>query len=632
MRMRIVYGVIIFSVVVFLVLGLIYYRTIHVDLDKLVNYNPAQTTQFVDSKGRLVANIFEGEHRIYVPYAQIPGRLVETLIATEDTAFFEHEGISGEAIIRALIKDIIAGKAVEGASTITQQLIKTTLLTSEKKISRKIKEAIIAMRLEQLLTKEEIIERYLNQIYFGHGYYGIRTAAYGYFHKELKDLTLKEMAMLIGLPKAPNTYDPTRNLQANLTRANSILYRMHSLGWIDDETLRVSLQELPPVYNESLTLNKAPYVVETAIKELSKDFPDIKRGGYRVELTIDLDLQMAAEAALRRGYESIIARAGKGYDASQLNGALMSMDQQSGDVLALVGGVDYRKSPFNRVTQSLRQAGSAMKPFVYLASFRLGYTPNTMLEDAPRSYNFMQNGVLKTWEPKNYDRNYTGPISLRKALVYSKNLATLSLVEMVGMARLYPILESYGFVGLPRNFSIALGSISLSPWKMSEMYTIISNGGVRTTPRLVKSVISRTGEAVIMPLHKASVESAERTAIMIDILRDVVRYGTGTGANVPGIEVAGKTGTTDDYKDAWFCGFTPSTQTVVWYGNDNNKPLPRLTGGSISAPTFANFTRALLTLRPQIKRSFYIPSVVAEDQNGTIQQQESMIVEGNVTQ
>ncbi len=602
------------AIAVFLT-GLYYYRMIHFDLDKLIHYNPPTTTQFYDAKGRLIANTFDKEHRLYVPFTEIPGRVIETLIATEDTAFYEHEGVSLEAILRAIIKDIIAGRAAEGASTITQQLVKTTLLTNEKKISRKLKEAIIAMRIEQLLTKDQIIERYLNHIYFGHGYYGIRTAAMGYFHKDLSQLTPKETAMLIGLPKAPSTYDPTKNLQISLARANSILYRLQTLGWIKENDLQKGIAEVPQVYTESLGLNRAPYAIDAAVKELEKDFPDIRTGGYRVDLTLDLDLQGMAEKALVGQYNKIITQ-NKNANPDNLNGALISIDQTNGDVLALVGGVNYAKSPFNRVTQGKRQAGSSFKPFVYLAAFDLGYGPDSVVEDTPKSYSFVVNGVVKKWEPKNYEKDFKGAVTLRDALVHSRNLATLSLVERIGMNALYQKLEAFGFVGLQRNMSIALGSSSFSPWQMSEYYTIISNYGTKVTPHLVKSIRPRTSDTIIIPAKRTAIESPESITKLIDVMKGVVGYGTGVGARVDGIDVAGKTGTTDDFKDSWFCGFTPNTQTVVWFGNDDNTPLPgRYAGGTISAPVFAEYTRNMLIARPQLARYFRqaTPSVAHDD-------------------
>jgi len=252
------------------------------DTSKLVDYQPKVSSRIYDVNGEKIANVFEGRHRFFAPFEEIPPRMIEALLAIEDTSFFEHGGINYDAIFRAIIKDIKAMAMVEGASTLTQQLVKNTLLSREKKISRKIKELILSYKIEAELTKVEILERYLNEIYLGHNYYGVKTAADGYFHKELKELTLKEIAMLVGLPKAPSYYAPTKNYDISLGRANRVIERLHKLAWIDDETYEKALKEKPVVYDETLTQNKAPYVVDEVVRRLSEQFPDFKTGGYKV--------------------------------------------------------------------------------------------------------------------------------------------------------------------------------------------------------------------------------------------------------------------------------------------------------------------------------------------------------------
>lgn len=598
-----------------LILVLIYfYRSFSYDLDKLINFNPPLTTQVFDAKGRLIANVFDSENRVYAAYEEMPNILVEALIATEDTAFFEHKGISFEAILRALVKDIIAGKAVEGASTLTQQLVKTTLLTSEKTATRKIKEALIAFKVEEKLTKQQILERYLNQIYFGHGYYGIKTAAWGYFRKNLNELTLKEAAILVGLPKAPSFFDPVKNMEGSNQRANTVINRMRYLGWIDDDTHAKAIAEVPKVYNEPINYNKAPYAVDAAMRILSAQYPDIKNGGYKIDLTIDLDLQEAADAALKGQYDEIVKSYGN-KNMSNFNGALISVEQATGNVLALSGGVDFYKSPFNRIVQAKRQAGSSFKPFIYLVGTENGFTPDSLVSDTPKSYTFGG----KAWNPQNYDLKYDGIITLREALTHSKNLATIDLVEKVGMDRVKKELNRFGFAGVQADLSVALGSYTVSPFEFSEAYTILSNYGTKVTHRLVKSIKTRNGQTVVFESKKESIAAPEQVYAVIEMMKNVVTSGTGTRAAVPGTEVAGKTGTTNDYRDAWFCGFTPSVQTLVWFGNDDNKPLPgKMTGGVVSAPVFARYNAAVLRFKPDSKREFFVPgSVFGDDANVT---------------
>ena len=325
---------------------LILYSQIRFDVDKIVDYKPKQTTQFFDRNGVLLGNIFDDEHRLYVDYKDIPPRVIEALVAIEDTNFFEHSGVNVDAIIRAIIKDIKAMALVEGASTLTQQLVKTMVLTRDKKLIRKIKEVLLSLRLESLLTKEQILERYLNQVYFGHGYYGIKTASLGYFHKQLSQLNLKEIAMLVGLPRAPSFYDPTKKLKFSLVRANQVIRRLKTLGWITKKEYDKYINYIPVVYSESRTKNIAPYVLDSAIQILKKDVLDLRTGGYNVVLTIDYNAQKIAKDALRFGYNRILKRdkylGTEQSTTKTLNGAMVVLQNNTGAILALVGGVDYK--------------------------------------------------------------------------------------------------------------------------------------------------------------------------------------------------------------------------------------------------------------------------------------------------
>jgi len=405
---------------------------------KLQHYHPALTTEIFDKNGKKIANIFDKEHRYYAPFSEIPAKMVESLLAIEDTDFFEHHGVNFDAIFRAVIKDIKAGKLVEGASTITQQLVKNTLLTREKKISRKLKELVFSMKLEHELTKEQILEYYFNEVYLGHGYYGVKTAAQGYFHKSLDALTLKEIAMLVGLPKAPSFYTPTKNYELSLGRANRVIERLHTLGWIDEQSYKKAQKERPKVYNDTLSQNRAPYVVDAVLKELGSQYINLKTGGYKIYTTIDLKLQNAARESLKYSYNLTQKRYERYRDANasdleKFNGALVSIDPKNGDVLALVGGVDYKQSSFNRATQGRRQPGSAFKPFIYQVALDLGYSPASQLVDMARTYSYDKEGKEKKWQPKNYEKDYKGLMSLREALVHSRNLATINLVEDIGL-------------------------------------------------------------------------------------------------------------------------------------------------------------------------------------------------------
>ncbi|GGD44803.1 penicillin-binding protein [Malaciobacter pacificus] len=596
------------------------YDEIKHDVDKVVNYSPKQSTQFFDNNGKLIANTFQGENRDYVKYDDIPARVIEGLVAIEDTQYFEHFGINPDAISRAIIKDIKARAFVEGASTLTQQLIKMLVLTREKKIIRKVKEALLAIRLETILTKEEILERYLNHVYFGHGYYGIKTAAKGYFNKDLYELSLKEIAILVGLPRAPSFYDPTKNLKISLARANQVITRLNTLGWINEEQYKISIKETPKIYDQTLTQNKAPYIIDYVTKLLINDIPDLKYGGYKIYLTIDLDAQEIGKKALIASYEEAVKRdedfrkkekSSNDEYINDLNGALVSIESNSGKILALVGGMDYKTSMFNRAVQSKRQPGSAIKPFLYQIGLNEGLNPASELADISRTYDYKVNGQKRRWQPKNYGGNFKGLLSLRESLMFSRNLSTINLVTDTGIDIVRDNLQKYGFKTIPNDLSITLGTMSVSPLEFSEYFSVFANNGTQVKPYIIEQITNNKGESIFFEPEYKEIDEPEQTYLITSILQDVINNGTARRAAVSGIELAGKTGTTNNNVDAWFAGYSPSIQTVVWFGKDDNKPMRKTeTGGKIAAPAFAFFFKEYLALHPEIPRTFTKPSKV----------------------
>jgi len=603
------------------------------DISSLINYQPDLTTRIYDKNGQKIANIFNKKHRYYASFDEIPPRAIEALIAIEDTTFFEHPGINIDAIFRAIIKDLKAGKMVEGASTITQQLVKNILLTREKKLSRKIKEIIYSLKIEQHLTKEQILEIYLNEIYFGHGYYGIKTAADGYFHKKLDELTLKEIAILVGLPKAPSSYAPTKNYEISMGRANRVVKRMFTLGWIDNTQYNEALYESPKVYNDTLTQNLAPFVVDEVSRRAYKiGIDDFKTGGYEIYTSIDLRLQNAARVAIKNAHEASLKRIEgyKKYEASLLaknprykisddvntsllNGALVSLDSKSGDILAIVGSYDYKKSSYNRATQGRRQPGSAFKPFIYQVAVDLGYSGATELVDIAMTYKYKKNGEILKWQPKNYEKNYKGLIKLREALIHSRNLATINLVNDIGLKELLYEFRKFGIKNLPHDLSIALGTISLSPLELAKYYTSFANAGIQVEPHLILYINQNKEKVYEKQERSRFITEPAQAFIMTTILRDVVRRGTGRRAAVNGIELAGKTGTTNNNIDGWFAGYSPTIETVVWFGTDDNKPMHKWeTGGKIAAPAFSEYYKKVLKFYPQMQRKFITPKGIVE--------------------
>ena len=589
------------------------YEEISLDADKLINYKPETSSVIYDRNGKMLAYVFKDQHRLYARYDEIPGFLVEGLVAMEDTQFFEHNGVNPDAILRAVVKDIQAGSFVEGGSTLTQQLIKNKVLTNEKKLARKIKEAILALKIEHELSKEDIIERYLNEISYGNNYFGVKTAANGYFHKEMNELSLKEMAILVGLPNAPSFYNPLRHYKRALNRANNVLYRMKSIGWITKSDYLKAVKEAPKVYKTSLTQNIAPEIVDEVLRRFKGKLGDIRTGGYKIYTTIDMKQQAIAKEAVAYAYKKALKKYHEDAKSSSLNVAFVAVESSTGDILAMVGGVDYKKSAFNRVTQAERQPGSAFKPFIYQTALDMGYNPASPLTDLARTFQYYYNGKPKIWSPKNYEHDFKGFISFREALVHSRNLATINLVSDIGVSTIRKRLAFLDVPHIPRDMSIALGNLGLSPLKMAQIFSVFANKGHMIEPRLVSKIISKEGAIIYetRPKEIADFTTPEQAYLMTDVLKDVVKRGTGRNARVDGIELAGKTGTTNNNIDAWFCGYSPTIETIVWFGRDDNTRIGRgATGGALAAPAFAYYYKKLIELYPDTKRTFDIPQGV----------------------
>ncbi|WP_231203150.1 transglycosylase domain-containing protein [Helicobacter pylori] len=591
------------------------------DIAKIKDYRPSVASQILDRKGRLIANIYDKEFRFYARFEEIPPRFIESLLAVEDTLFFEHGGINLDAIMRAMIKNAKSGRYTEGGSTLTQQLVKNMVLTREKTLTRKLKEAIISIRIEKVLSKEEILERYLNQTFFGHGYYGVKTASLGYFKKPLDKLTLKEITMLVALPRAPSFYDPTKNLEFSLSRANDILRRLYSLGWISSNELKGALNEVPIVYNQTSTQNTAPYVVDEVLKQLDQ-LDGLKTQGYTIKLTIDLDYQRLALESLRFGHQKILEKIAKekpktnasNDDEDNLNASMIVTDTSTGKILALVGGIDYKKSAFNRATQAKRQFGSAIKPFVYQIAFDNGYSTTSKIPDTARNFengNYSKNSEQNhAWHPSNYSRKFLGLVTLQEALSHSLNLATINLSDQLGFEKIYQSLSDMGFKNLPKDLSIVLGSFAISPIEAAEKYSLFSNYGTMLKPMLIESITDQQNDVkTFTPIETKKITSKEQAFLTLSVLINAVENGTGSLARIKGLEIAGKTGTSNNNIDAWFIGFTPTLQSVIWFGRDDNTPIGKgaTGGGVVSAPVYSYFMRNILAIEPSLKRKFDVP-------------------------
>ncbi|OCQ91906.1 penicillin-binding protein [Limnothrix sp. PR1529] len=556
------------------------------DVRILQTYTPSETSYIYDIKGRVLASLHDEANRVVVPLNQISPHLKRAVIAIEDSSFYQHPGINPGSIMRALVANLERGRTSEGGSTLTMQLVKNLFLSPQRRISRKVAEAVLSLRLEQILKKDEILELYLNQVYWGHNNYGIETASRSYFGKAAADLNLAESAMLAGLIQAPEDYSPFLNFERAKQRQAIVLGRMLDLGWITPaEELAARNQPLNLGKSTSFQSSKLPYVTEAVTQELKKRFrrEDLFKGGMRIQTTVDFDFQTMAEATVSAAHARMRSR---GLRADQV--ALVAVDPRTHFVKAMVGGVDYRKSQFNRAIQAMRQPGSAFKPFVYYAAFATGrYTPNSAVNDTPVSYN--DGGVM--YRPKNYGGGFSGSVSIRRALEISLNIPVVRLGQEVGLNKVIETCRLLGFQSpLEPVLSLPLGSEDVTPLEMAGAYATFANNGWHSDTTFIVQVTDSSGKVLLDNTPRPQlVLDPWATATLTDTLRGVITNGTAKTANI-GRPAAGKTGTTDSERDIWFVGYVPQLSVAVWAGNDNYRPIGYgATGGSYVAPIWREF-------------------------------------------
>ncbi len=563
----------------------------------LETFKPSAVTRIYSLDKVLLAELFI-EKRDPVPLKVIPYYLKAALIATEDRKFYKHSGVDLKGILRAIVKDIRAGKFVEGASTITQQLAKTLFLTSKKTLIRKIKEAVLAFQMERRYTKDEILELYLNQVYFGSGAYGVESAARLFFGKSVKDLDLTECALIAGMPKSPSLYSPLINKELSLKRRNTVLKQMADTGIINETALNKALKQPLLPEKPGLNLVKAPYFISHVKKFLEEVIGPsrVYKSGLTVFTTLSYDLQKAAEKSVEKGLSALKTRMKqKRIKKSNPQSALISLDIQSGGILAMVGGKDFFKSPFNRATVARRQPGSAFKPIVYAYAIKQGFPQSTLLLDAPVVFKGAKNG--KDWQPKNFSGNFLGEMTLRKALVLSKNIPSVRLIEMLGPSSVARFGHTLGLeTPISPNLSLALGSSEVTLIDLTAAYSVFPNKGKSIKPYSVLEVIDQHERVIwrVKP-RKNIVMSRAGAAIMSNMLKGVVEEGTGRKALSLRQSVAGKTGTTDEFKDALFIGFSPSISAGVWVGQDDSSKLGDMeTGARAALPIWIDFMKKAL--------------------------------------
>jgi penicillin-binding protein 1A len=547
---------------------------------------PEQATRMFARDGQLVASFYR-ENREFTPLSEIPRGMRNAVLAVEDDRFYQHGGVDVRAMARAALRNIRARALVEGGSTITQQLARTLFLTQTRSFSRKATEIVLAFELERRLTKDEILERYLNEVYFGQGAYGVGMASRIYFGKTVPDLTLDESALLAGLIRAPSLYNPYIHPDRAVDRRAVVLRRMVDLGYLtprDAAAAQRARLELAREQPAGFVGMRAPYFASTVLQYLIGRYGEdaVYDGGLRVYTTLDLQMQEAAQRAVRQGIEAAGAR-----HVSQ--GALVALDPATGAIRAMVGGVSFAESKFNRAWQAERQAGSAFKPFIYTAAVAAGWRPWRRILDAPVSY---PAGDGTSWRPKNYDRRYRGWVTMRQAIERSINVPAVRTLEAIGPDTVISYARRMG-IGSPLRgtLALALGASEVTPLEMASAYGTLAALGIRAQPMAVTLVTDRSGRVLERnePRRRQAIPETVAYA-MVDMLKGVIARGTGRAAAL-GRPVAGKTGTSDDYRNAWFIGFTPYLATAVWVGNDDNSPMRRVVGGTVPARLWAAFMK-----------------------------------------
>ena len=548
---------------------------------------PSASSQIYDINGNEIANIHATENRMPVKISQIPKDLQNAFIAVEDARFYEHSGIDPRGILRALWANISGGGVSEGGSTITQQLAKNAYLTPERTMKRKIQEMFLALQLEREYTKQEILEFYLNQIYFGQGAYGVEAASKTYFGKDVSALTLNECAMLAGIPKSPNYYSPFNNLEAARARRATVLEQMAKYHYISDsEASRLKREDLKLVRPAAGDTTEAAYFIDYVIQGLIDKYgaDAVYKSGLKIYTTIDMDMQRAAEAAMKMLPTFETDKNG----LAQPQGALVAIDPHTGQIKAMVGG--RGTDQFNRATMAERQPGSAFKPFVFAAALENRFTPNTIIEDSPI--------MVGDWEPENYNRNYNGKVTLRYVAEQSLNVPTVKIAQKIGMDKAIYYAQEMGISTFvldgatnDRGLATSLGGLTrgLTPLELTSAYGTFANQGVHVEPTAIIKVLDRNGKILEQAKPKQKNVISEASANdLTSMLQGVITRGTGTGAAIDR-PAAGKTGTTSDYCDAWFVGYTTDLVAGVWIGCDDNSDLDGMTGGNLPASVWQAF-------------------------------------------
>jgi 1A family penicillin-binding protein len=576
------------------------------DVRQLAAYQPGGAPQLIDRHGERFADLAPYERRV-MPIDSLPQYVPAAFIAVEDRRFMKHRGVDWRRVFGAALANARSGGVSQGSSTISMQLARNVfpkeLPGSERTMKRKLQETRVARQIERRFTKQEILEMYLNHIYFGGGAYGVEAASRVYFGKSSTKLKLSEAAMLAALPKAPSHYDPRRRAERAKERRNLVLTLMEQQELIPAREAQLARDaKLTVRTNGTRDRTGVPlgaYFIDVVRDQLEEEYgEELYRSRLRIYTTLDPAAQRAAERELEAQLKRLDSRVRKG--EGDLQGAVVVMEASSGDVLALVGGRDPTTSRYNRATLARRQVGSAFKPFVYATALSEGVPTSTLIMDEPLRMQLSRNDV---WEPENYDGMYEGPVSLRHALVRSRNVPTIKLANQVGIEDVAKTARLAGVAAkMDETPALALGTVAMTPLELATAYTTFANLGMKTEPRFVLKVEDAEGKMKLETEMRRQNATMDRAVayIVTDILRDAVDYGTGTGVRSAGFwgPVAGKTGTTNNATDAWFVGYTNDVVSSVWIGYDTPSPLgSAATGGGFAAPVFGRVMRQVYAKR-----------------------------------
>jgi len=565
------------------------------EVQTLEEYKPSITSRLFAEDNSLMAEFYL-ENRTPIALSDVPETVIQALIATEDTRFYRHRGLDFRGIARALYRNIRARKIMEGGSTLTQQLAKILFLSPEKSYTRKLKEMVLSLRIEQRYTKREILSFYLNQIYFGSGAYGLESAAQTYFGKTTHSLDLAECALLAGLPRSPKYYSPFYSPENARNRRAYVLSRMAAMRIITKEQAETA--KTAPLPDRPVLMTKgpapAPYFIEFIRQKIEEQFGSgiLYSGGLNIHTSINRQFQSCAEEAVRSGLVAIESRRKKHEDLRPLlQAALIAIEPSTGRIRAMVGGRDFNQSQFNRAWQALRQPGSAFKPIIYAVALERGLSAIDILDDSPLTIKLDRQN---NWTPENFSKTYQGPVTMRKALAQSLNVPTVRLLEKIGLDETIRYSRKFGIKSpLGHYFSLALGSSDVTLLDLTSAYSVFANHGVHLEPTAVLSVTDASGR-VLSANHAMpeQVITPETAYLMTHLLKGVIEHGTGWKARDLGRPAAGKTGTTNEYRDAWFIGYTPSLVAGVWVGYDDQRSIGQHeTGAKAALPIWKEFMK-----------------------------------------